>query len=180
MDRLELRHLEVLLPYLKSLSDHVLSDMAEFCERRGYRNWGRVHLKPDFDRRRAQLPQVVKESREYIERLGRRHFPSDEDLLEELDWIEQQGDHYVGHLYHWTEEFERRQDDHARCLHILDKWLVRKPTIERFRLFAEAILGHGTRRDMDLLCKHEISGDPDEFEKLRANARFGIMRRSLQ
>lgn len=180
MDRLELRHLEVLLPCLTRLSDHVLSDMAEFCERRGYRDWSRMHLKPEFDRRRAQLSQVAKENREYIERLGRHHFPSDEDLLQELDWIEQQGDHYYGHLYHWAEEFERRQDDRTRWQQILDKWLVRKQTIERFRLFAEAILGHGTREDIVLLCKYEISGDPNEIVKLRANASFGIMRRSLQ
>ena len=179
-DRLEFRHLEVLLPYVTRLSDHVLIDMAELCQRRGYREWGREHLKPEFDRRRAQLPQVTKENREYIERLGRRHFPSNEDLLEELDWIEQQGDHYYGHLYHWIEEFGRRQDHHAQCPCILETWLARKLTIDRFQLFAEAILRQGTRRDMDLLYKHEISGDPDEIVKMRANARFGIMRRSLQ
>jgi len=179
MNRVELRHLKVLLPYLEKLSDITLSCMAEFCERRGNRDWGRAHLKPEFDRRRAQLPQVTRENQTHIERIARRHFPSDADLLQELDWIEQQKDHYYGHLYYWSEEFERRQDDHSRWQYILDEWLARNPTAERFRLFADAILEQGTRSDIDLLYKHVISGDTNEIERLQANARFGIMRRSL-
>ncbi len=93
MDRLELQHLEVLLPYLRRLDDHTLSDMARFCERRGFIEWSKAHLKSEFDLRRAQLSKVAKENREYIERLSRHHFPSDADLLEELDWIEQQERH---------------------------------------------------------------------------------------
>ena len=81
-DRLDLRHLEVLLPYVRRVGDNALSDMAEFCERRGHRGWGKVHLKPEFDRRRARLPRVAWEKREFVERLGRHHFPSDVDLLE--------------------------------------------------------------------------------------------------
>lgn len=179
MDRLGLQHLEVLLPYLSQLDDHALSVMAEFCERRGYREWSKVHLKPEFDRRSAQLPKVAKEKHEYVERLGRHHFPSDADLLEDLDWIEQQGKHYPGRLYHWSEEFARRQDEHERWRRLLEEWLVRSPTVERFRLVADAILEHGTRKDFDLLSKHVVSGDLNEVERLRANAKFGVMRRSL-
>jgi len=179
-ERLEFRHLEVLLPYVTRLSDHVLTDMAELCQRRGYHEWGKKHLKPEFDRRRAILPESAKENQEYIERLGRVYFPSDKDLLEKLDWIEQQGDHFYGHLYHWAEEFERRQDDHARYLRILNEWLAQNPAIERFSLFAEAIHRQGTRDDIVLLYKYDIAGDPDEITKLRANAKFGIMRRTLQ
>lgn len=115
-----------------------------------------------------------------IERIGRHHLPSDNDLLEELDRIEQQKNSYSVLLYHWSEEFERRQDNHKRWRYILDQWLSRDPTAERFRLFAEAILQRGTRSDIDLLYKHVIPGDPNEIEQLRANAKFGIMRRTLR
>lgn len=179
-DRLQYRHLEVLLPYLGKLSSHTLGDMAEFCERHDYCDWGRVHLKLEIDRRRAELPQTTTQDQKFIEHVGRHHFPSDADLLQELDWIEQQGDSYHGHLYHWLEEFERRKDDHARWQRILDEWLFRKPTSERFRLFADAVSVRGTRGDIDLLYKYSISGDPSQTERLRANARIGIMRRSLQ
>jgi hypothetical protein len=180
MDRVELRHLDVLLQYLGRLDDLALSQMARLCARHGLRDWSLRHLKPEFDRRRTQLPKVAKESQEHIERLGRHHFPSDNDLLEELDWIEQQGNSYYGSLFHWSEEFERRQDDHVRWRRILDQWISRNPTAERFRLFAEAILQLGTRCDIDLLYKHKILDDPNEVEQLRTNARFDIMRRSLR
>lgn len=179
-ERLEFRHLEVLLPYLTRLSDHVLIDMAELCQRRGYREWGKKHLQPEFDRRRTLLPKVEKEKQEYVERLGRIHFPSDKDLFEELDWIEQQEKHSYGHLHHWIEVFERRQDNHARYLRILKEWLAQKPSIERFRLFAEAIHRQGTRDDTRLLYKYDIAGDSDEILKLQTNAKFGVMRRTLQ
>jgi hypothetical protein len=179
-ERLEFRHLEVLMPYLTRLSDHVLIDMAELCQRRSYREWGRKHLQPEFDRRRTLLPKAEKEKQEYVERLGRIHFPTDEDLFEELDWIEQQGRHSDWHLDHWAEEFERRQDNHARYLRILKEWLTQKPSIERFRLFAEAIHRRGTREDAVLLYKYDIAGDSDEILKLQTNAKFGVMRRTLQ
>ena len=78
------------------------------------------------------------------------------------------------------EDFVRRQDDHTRWQRLLDQWLSRNPTLQRFRLFADAILEHGTREDIDLLGKHRILGDLDELDRLRANARFGVMRRSLR
>lgn len=178
-DRLDLQHLMVFLPFVNRLDDLALSHMVDFCEQRGYLEWSVIHLKPEFDRRRAQLPKVMKEKQELIERLGRRHFPSDTDLLEELDWIEERGEHFQGHLYYWCEEFRRRQDDHTRWRGMLDEWLSRQPTVARFRVLTNAILEHGTREDTDLLSKHAISGDSDEVDRLRASARFGVMQRSL-
>ncbi len=74
---------------------------------------------------------------------------------------------------------DRGQDDHTRWRRMLDEWLSRKPTVARFRVLASAILEHGAREDIDLLSKHAISGDSDEVDRLRASARFGVMRRSL-
>jgi hypothetical protein len=179
MDRLELRHLEVLRTYLNRLDDHDLSDMAGFCDQRSYRDWGKVHLKSEFDRRRAQLPKVTRDQQDYIERLGRHHFPSDADLLEELDWMEKQEKQYYGHLYFWSEGFARRQDEHARWRCLLEDWLRQSPTIKRFRFFADAVLEYGTREDLDMLSKHVLSGDSIEVDRLKANAKFGVMRRSL-
>lgn len=178
-DRIDLRHLSVFLPYLHRLEDLALSRMVDSCEQRGYHDWSVVHLKPEFDRRRAQLPKVMKEKQELIERVGRRHFPSDTDLLEELDWIEDRGEYFHGHIYHWCEEFQRRHDDHARWRSLLGEWMSRKPTAARFGVLATAVLEHGTRDDLDLLSEHSISGDADEVEQLRASARFGVMQRSL-
>ena len=180
MKRIEYRHLEVLRPYLKKLDVHTLTDMAEFCQRRSYHDWGRTHLRPEFDCRREQISQPARERKEYAERVGAYHFPSDSDLLNELDRIEQLGSHYSAHLYHWLEGFQRRQDDESRWRYILNEWLSRKPTIERFRPFSQAILQHATRADIGMLYKHQISGDTEEIDRLRANASIGIKQRSLR
>ena len=179
-DRLSRQHLEVLLPYLDQLSDSTLSSMAEFCQRNGYRDWAELHLRPGFERRRARLPKSTRDKQEYVEHLGRYHFPSDTDLLEDLDRVEQQGQHFSGHLWHWCEEFEHRQDDRARWRRLLDQWLKKSPTTERFRLFAEAILNHGSRKDLPLLTQNTIAGDQEEVARIVANARFAVMLRSLQ
>ena len=180
MDRLELRHLDVLLPYLKRLDDYTLDRLAEFCERRSFFDWGRSHLKPVIDWRRANSPKATKESAEHIERIGRSHFPSDIDLQEQLDSIEHLKGNHSGQIHIWLEGFELRHEEDERWRQILDRWLSRKPTIERFRVFADAFLERGRRSDIELLHKHSISGDPDEIELLRANAQFGIMRRVLR
>jgi hypothetical protein len=182
MDRLKQQHLEVLLPYLSKLDHHSLTRMIDFCEHRNLHAWSLYHLKPELDQRRAQSPpESAKEKREFefIVNIAKRHFPSDIDLIEKLDWIEQQ-ERYSGHIYHWSEEFERRQDDHVRWQRILVDWFSQKPTIDRFRIFAEAILRHGTRNDIDMLYKLDISDHTDEVEKLRANAKFSIKSRSLR
>lgn len=180
MDRLELRHLKILRPYLERLDDHILCDMAEFCERRDLCNWSRMHLKPVFDRRRAELPQVPKEKREFVERLGRIHFPSDADLMQELDWIEKESDLSHWLLRRWNEQFDRRQDTRVRWQRVLEIWLAQDPSVDRFRIYSAAVLERGTREDIGLLSKQEISGNPDEVERLRANARTGIMLRSIR
>lgn len=180
MDRLEHHHLVGLLPYLPKLSDLALSDMARYCQRQGKHKWANTHLKPEFDRRRARLPAAAKEKQEHAARIGRHHFPSDDDLRENLDWIEQQGNHYYWHVSRWSEEFDERQDDHSRWCRLLQEWLAEGPAIGRFKVVAAAVLQHGTRADLELLNNRFVKGDQVEIEKIRANATFGVMRRSIR
>jgi hypothetical protein len=179
MDRIELRHLEVLVPYLERLHDHALWEMADLCNQRNFCDWSLCYLKPEFDRRRSLSCQAVKHGQD-ITWLAPRYFPSDDDLLTELDGIEQRGGSYHGSLYHWSEEFERRRDEHTRWRRVLTDWLSRSPTVTRFRLVADAIRKHGTRDDIALLYGHVIPSDSDEIEQMIVNAKFGVMRRSLR
>jgi hypothetical protein len=95
-DRLSSVHLETLRPYLKQLDIHTIMDMAEFCVSYEYREWAHRYLHPEFNRRRAELEPQSKD-RDFIESMARHHFPTDTDLLKELDWIEQQ-QHPEGHI----------------------------------------------------------------------------------
>lgn len=179
-DRLNLKHLESLRPYLKRIGDHAVSSMADFCERHGYRGWSEINLRPEFERRRSVLGKTTREKQEYVERVGRHHFPSDIDLLEELDHIEQQNRHNQFHLSHWYEEFVRREQDHPRWRRILEEWLSISPTIVRLKIAAAALLSNGRRNDLEILDGLVIDGDKNEIDYIIDDTRFGVMLRSLR
>ena len=176
-DRLSSVHLETLRPYLKQLDIHTIVDMVEFCVRHGYHEWANHYLGPEFDRRRAELVQQGKD-RDFIESMVRYHFPTDTDLLEKLDWIEQQ-QHPEGHIGYWCKKFERRQDDSSRWRCLLDQWLAKSPSMARLKIVGHAILQKGNRQDLQLLRKYHIEGSQEQLWKLLANVRFAAMRRSL-
>ena len=179
-DRLSSVHLETLRPYLKHLDIHTIVDMVEFCVRHGYREWADRYLRPEFDRRRAELEQQSKD-RDFLESMAHRHFPTDTDLLEKLDWIEQQ-QHPQGHIRYigqWCKEFEQRQDDPSRWRCLLEQWLAQSPSIARLKIVGNAILRKGNRQDLQLLSKYHAEGLQEQVERLRADVRFAVMRRSL-
>jgi hypothetical protein len=177
-ERLSIAHLEVLLPYLGRLHDVSLHDMAEFCMRHGHRDWAYLHLRPEFDNRRRKLPKKRKEDQEFIERVGRDLFPSDADLLEDLDWMEKQVNP-EGHAWIWYERFERRKDDPSRWRNILERWLEQSPTISRFKIAAQGISLYGSRSDLQILKKFAFISPPDQVNAVIADTEFGVKRRSL-
>ncbi|MBN1182381.1 MAG: hypothetical protein JXB49_08855 [Bacteroidales bacterium] len=179
-DRINMQHLKVLLPYIERLGSNTLSNMVEFCERHNKNDWSIEYLKPEFERRRAILPQDKNIDQKYIENITIRHFPSNNDLFQELDSIEQRSGSFSGSLYYWSENFKRRQDSHKRWREILIEWFSYKPTIERFRLYTAAISDHGKRSDIDMLNHDVIDGDVEKIERLRADTIFEIKRRTLQ
>jgi hypothetical protein len=179
-DRLSLAHLETLQPYLKQLDIHTMMDMVEFCVRHGYREWADRYLRPELDRLRAELEPQSKD-RDFIESRVRHHFPTDTDLLKELDWIEQQ-QHPEGHIRYigqWCKEFEARQDDPSRWRRLLDRWLAQSPSVARLKIVGNAILRNGDRQDLQLLTKYHIEGPQERLQRLQADVRFAVMRRSL-
>jgi hypothetical protein len=178
-ERVSIGHLEALLPYIEQIDDHLLSDMAEFCARHDNREWSERHLRPEFERRRALAVPTAGKDRPYIERVARRCFPSDADLIEDLDGIEKDAKAH-GFLWHWCEESDRRHEDPARWSRVLDQWLAAKPSIARLRIVADAILQRGTRRDLKILYKYPIEENQEAIAPIIADARSGVMRRSLR
>jgi hypothetical protein len=113
--------------------------------------------------------------------MARYHFPTDTDLLEKLDWIEQQ-QHPEGHVRYigqWCKEFETRQDDPSRWRSLLDQWLAQSPSMARLKIVENAVLRNGSRHDLQLLTKYHIEDSQEQLERLLADVRFAVMRRSL-
>jgi hypothetical protein len=179
-DRLSSVHLETLRPYLKQLDIHTMMHMVEFCGGHGYREWANRYLRPEFDRRRAELVGQSND-RDFLESMASHHFRTDTDLLEKLDWIEQQQhpEGHIGHIGQWCKEFEQRQDDPSRWRCLLEQWLAQSPSMARLKIVGHAILQKGNRQDLRLLSKYPIEGPQEQVQRLRANVRFAVMRRSL-
>jgi len=112
-------------------------------------------------------------------RMAKHHFPSNTDLIEELDEIEKL-EEWHGRLQYWCEECDRRHDPHQRWYDILDRWLAAVPTISRLRMVAAALQQRGRREELQVLTKYHISGEQDSVDQTVADARFGVMRRSLE
>jgi hypothetical protein len=177
-DRISQQHLDTLLPYLNKIDECTLSSMAKHCQQYDMQTWAVRHLKPEFERRAKQLSiNVVSPAKNQMQTCP--YFPSDSNLLDVLNKIEERHQDHQGSIYHWSKRFDERHDPHDRWYHILDTWLGAKPSERRFRIVASAVLYHGTRSDLSLLSKYLIEADMAVIERIRSNAVFGVMRRTL-
>jgi hypothetical protein len=180
VDRLTVRHLETLRPYLDRLDDHCIDDMVEFCHRYDHWNWALQHLRPEC-RQRAQIAEPhPSEDQPFIVRVTRRWFPSDEELLADLDEIEKRDSrYYAGALHFWWERFLERRDSSRRPPRVLERWLQRAPSLTRFKVAACALRERGTRQDLAMLRNCNFDPKPAEVEPILADVEFAVMRRSL-
>jgi hypothetical protein len=179
-DRLTVRHLETLLPYLERLESHCLQDMLRFCRRFDHWDWAVRHLEPECRRRANTVSsdQSGLADRSFVSCF--LDFPTDNYLLSELDKIEQiDRRHWDGHLWFWWEQFEERGDPPECPRRLLERWLTQSPCPERFVAVAVAIRQRGTRRDLEWLRAHALDLSLRAVGEALADAEFAVMRRSL-
>jgi len=175
-NRLTQSHLEHLLPFVRLLSGSTLRDILEFCVRNGLRSWAEQNLQDECVRR-SKLPT---EDRKETDGNGlRRHyFPTDEDLLIELDRLEK--DKIAPfRIYYWMLELEHRLALTNRSWPVLERWLEHTCTERRFNMVAEAIANRGNRRELQLLNKFQVEGDPDRIRSIMESTIFTVKRRTL-
>jgi hypothetical protein len=158
------QHLDRLAPYIDKYDENILWDLAEICQRLGIPEW----KKEDISRRLEEKSRI-------------RFYPTDEDLIRELDEIEASphldSGHLIWHFTHWIEEFDRRHDYRAQI--IVERWLGLNCTLRGLQVVAAFLKVKGTRRDLVLLDKYEIAGPKDEISRIKDDVRFTIYRRSL-
>jgi hypothetical protein len=180
-DRLSHRHLNVLRPYLSFISTQGLSHIIAFCGRHGFKDWAELNLVQEC-RRRLSLgadETIAAENRVLsIELL--RWFPTDEELLSQLDRIEADvQDRDRGSVWFWTQQFIERLDDLGRMARVLEEWLRMDPSVRRLRLAALAIRYQGPRHSLEVLRRF-IESHPDlPVGDLYLDAQYAVMRRSL-
>jgi hypothetical protein len=181
MDRLTVRHLETLRPYLNRLDDSSIHDMVEFCRRYDHWDWALQHLRPEC-RRRAQTAKPCPGGRlPYIVPITRQWFPSDEELLADLDEIETGDSRRHGRrVWFWWKRFIERGDSSSRAPQLLDQWLRQSLSLARFKIVARALRDRGTRQDLAILRNFTLGPKPTEAEPIFADLEFAVMRRSLE
>ncbi len=175
-DHLSMVHLEAVKPYLQKVDDHSIGSMTEFCARHGYRDWGEWHLLAEIERRLKTANGQEKRDRSFLNTVRRRLFPSDMELLQDLDDIQQRGHPE----WIWCEEFQRRHDNPNRWRDILDQWLAQSPVVDRHKIAGRIINQIGGRQDIQLLTKYSVGSEQKERDRLVANVEFSVKRKSLK
>ena len=158
----KIEHLKNLLPYLDRLSKYELWQCAEVCQRLGIPEWSNQHLSKLLD-----------------EKNRKRYHPSDDNLLQELDKLvaDKNG---VWRVKYWLEEFDKRHESQIRIMNIIDRWLSTHSSIDGLKIVAVCLEFIGTRKDLSILDKYKIEGDPEEILKIKTNTKFGLYRRTLE
>jgi len=158
---LKFEHLENLLPYLDRLSKFELCQCAEVCQRLGIPEWSSQHLSKLLDKK-----------------YRKRYHPSDDNLLQELDKLvaDKNG---VWRVKYWLEEFDKRHES-QNSLRIIDLWLSKNTSVEGLAISSACLEIIGIRKNLSLLDKYKIDGDPEEIKMIKTNAKFSVYSRTLE
>ncbi len=155
--------IERLLPYIPSLEEFDVVRIGEACRRRGFASWGRAHVAP-----------LMSES------ARRRVFPTEEDLMRELDdAVARNRDRPVfpgGHV--WAERARERVDEAIDLVKVIDVWLERSSVPRRLGVAADALIELGERRGIEVLSRRVDANHAQQQEVLN-RATTLIRRRSL-
>ncbi len=110
-DRLSIRQLESLRPYLDRLDAMCIDEMLRFCRRHGYWSWATEVLQPECSKRAKAAETRECNKFDVNPHLSKRYFPTDADLLEGLESLQKAEYRPItGHLWFWLEQFSERGD----------------------------------------------------------------------
>lgn len=165
---LTLSHLKNLESYLDRMNEDDILFLAWTTEREvgshdDIAQWIRQHLVlrlPMEDRIRVQVADEM-----FVESLNRSF---DEIRFEP----------YLGFLF--EEQGGQRIIFPERQLRLVDQWLSAHSTVRGLQVAAECLRYIGTRQDLDILQRYDIEGDTAAVERIKADAKFSVCKRSLR
>ena len=179
-DRLCIRHLESLRPFIDRLDGMCVGNMVEFCRRHGYWDWAIEVLRPECARRAKAAQARECNKFDADPHLSKRHFPTDEDLLENLECLEKARYRpMTGHVFFWFEQFAERGDSPDRAFRLAERWLKSVPSLERFGIVATLIKLGGTRQNLSILETCAPACNTSEAAAIIDDVSYAVRRRSL-
>lgn len=156
-----LRHLEALEPYFGRMEERYLVRFAERCMSSGLREWAMERISPHLsDRERCQL------------------FPTDEDLVRELEEAEAGVPNRYGSVY-WIHWAGQQPDGPRRAIEAAERFCRADPSLGRFQLFADAVKQFGMRADLARLDAVIPKYMPTMVDDMKREARFVVEYRQL-
>ena len=151
------RHLTSLEPYLSDIPDIDLMRVVEKADELGMKDWAAAKVRP-------HLPDDLRQ----------RHFPTDDEILEELKKI---ADSEKKSISSWMMRFDQRSIPKSRVFEVLKEWLQADPTLDVYRISVEVIKSWGTREELEIL--DGISIKDDSVQLFYKDAEFGVKARTL-
>jgi len=151
------RHLHSLEPYLTDIQDMDLARIVEKAYELGMEDWATDHVRPHLS-----------------EDLRQNHFPTEDDLLEELNEVR---DTEEKDIRGWMTRFEQRQTSKSNVFEIMEERLQSDPTVETYKTFVEIVKNWGRREELEIL--EDVSIEDDRMEQLYEDAEFGVKVRTL-
>ncbi|MGB8725517.1 MAG: hypothetical protein WCD15_22375 [Terriglobales bacterium] len=178
-DRLTLRQLEGLCPYLHRLDSKMLGEMLNFCGKHGHFEFARTHLLSECRTRLAESASPDVEDA-WLRRSMHDWFPTAEDLANELSRIAVEEEHRRAfQVEMWIERFLKTDQPQEVIFETLQDWLAGSPIEARFSVSAIVVRYWGKRSHLSILesCSYAES---ERGRELLADSRYDVYRRSLE
>ncbi|WP_157972509.1 hypothetical protein [Saliphagus sp. LR7] len=154
------KHLVSLEPYLDHIREMDLIEIAHKAKEIGMMEWSASNVQPLMSEHRYSA------------------HPTDEDLFDRLDEIEDDGDHRID-IKVWMDEFDRRAEPKSRAFHILEQWLKKDTNLDRYNIVAKVIKNRGTREHLSILDNVSEDIGDDQVGAIYEDAEIGVKTRTL-
>jgi len=180
-DKLRIRHLESLRPYLDEIDPMTIFEVAEWCFRNGFRSWAVTNVKPVCVKRLLDAKHDDDRDFAATMRTRARWFPTDEDLLLRFSAAEATED--TSRLFHFEHLFDEWIDAGempARFFGILETWVTSAPSESRRATALAALQIRGGRADLDKLSACFAESGLQTADRHVDRVRYLILRRTLE
>lgn len=178
-DRLSLRQVEGLVPYINRLSARMLGELLDFCGKRGYFDFLRNYLLSTC-RSRLINSEASDIEEGWLRRSLRDWAPTCQELADELNHIVAMEERHWGiQIELMLERFLRADQPLEVLFESLEAWLTEMPDHNRFRVSALVVKYWGKRGDLRILESSSFALEASA-QQLLADCRYDVFRRSLQ
>jgi hypothetical protein len=180
-DRLRIKHLESLKPYLAEIWPFTIYEMAEWCHRNGFRAWAIQNLEPVCRLRLKEPPKSEDRNASIIQQMRMRWFPMEADVFARFSAAEgwEMANRFF-HLERLFDEFVDLGEAPSRFFQLLETWVNFAPSGQRRDVALAALQMRGNRSDLERLRTSFEASNLQFQDEFFENVRYIVYRRTLE